>query len=165
MRASFWKWFCANAIEHNLYFISCDLWRFEVPDDIRDRCIDLLTSEDLTWPVAAGLARNKARVFVYGVSFFCIGRLESLRSEIIHAGLDCYILNAGAHGYDKYGPSHAFYKEDDIQVMKAIGIKVIDSVFTNVTYIERSWNIFAEAETPKQQVIYLRLGKDIKEKL
>lgn len=152
MRKEFWDWFCAHAEKYNLYFISCDLWRFEVPDSLQDRVIDLLTSEDLMWPIAAGIARNKGRVFTYGVSFFNIGRLESLRSEIIHSDLDLYILNAGAYGYDKYGPSHAFYNEDDLKVMQALGINTIEEPGS-------SWDEFARG-TQDTQVTYLRLGKD-----
>jgi len=166
MREKFWEWFCLNANEYNLYFICCDLWRFNIPDDIKHRVIDLITAEDLVWPVAAGIARNKAKVFIYGVSFFNIGRLESLRSEIVHSGLSCYILNAGKYGYDKYGPSHAFYEDDDIKIMKSLhkNIEILDEPSDEVLY--ESLNNFKGLELCcnitlcDQKIIYLRLGKD-----
>ena len=87
--------------------------------------MDLKTAEDSIWNIAAGISRNGGKVFVYSVGFFAIGRLENLRSEIIHANLPIFIFNAGAYGYDKYGPAHAFYNDDDIKVMRAVGINII----------------------------------------
>lgn len=160
MRKEFWEWFCENANKYNLYFIFNDLWRFEVPGDIQHRVLDLGTSEDLMWPVAAGIARNQGRVFTYGVSFFIIGRLESLRSEIIHNDLEVYILNAGAHGYDQYGPSHSFYNQDDLKVMQALDIETIDPETSDASYTPRmSWDLFATGNQISN-IIYLRLGSD-----
>lgn len=155
MRQEFWDWFCANANEHNLYFLFNDLWRFPVPDDIKDRVLDLKTCEDSIWNIAAGIARNNGKVIVYGVGFFAIGRLENLRSEIIHSNLSVFIFNAGEYGYDKYGYAHAFYKEDDLKVMSGVGFQIVPQN-NYKEYLES----FAYTATVIPQHYYLRSGAD-----
>lgn len=164
MRKKFWDWYCQYMVTSDkpIYFIHNDLWRLPIPSQISKYVIDLGTQEDNVWNVASGIMDSGYDVIVYGVGFFSIGRLESLRTEIVHSSRvgkyqNLVVLNAGAVGYDKYGPEHGFFESDDMSIMKTLGFRVCPETTKNDVFIGVLNNL---TTTNSGYRLYIRSGLD-----
>ncbi|MDL2279647.1 hypothetical protein LJC15_03160 [Desulfovibrio sp. OttesenSCG-928-G11] len=102
--------------------------------------------------VAAGLAAEGMRVFVYGIGPFCYARpYEQLRNNLAMTGLPvCLAANGGGYFYGCLGPSH--HALEDCAAMNAIGLKALVPAFAG----DIAPMLASHAALP----IYLRLGRE-----
>ncbi len=110
--------------------------------------------------VAAGLASEAKRVFVYSIANFPTFRcLEQIRNDICYHGLPVTIVSIGSgFSYGTLGYSH--YAIEDIAIMRCLpGLRIFSPVDPN-SVIE-SLNLILQESSPA----YIRLGKNGEENL
>ena len=105
--------------------------------------------------VAAGLAREGFKVFVYSIAPFCYARpFEQIRNDICFTNLPvCLVGNGGGYAYGHMGPTH--HALEDCAVMNALGVRVLTPAFN-----EDLSAMLSEVSSPT----YLRLGYDVRPK-
>ena len=142
----------------NYFFLTGDLGFMaleEVRDTFNERFINAGVSEQNMVGVAAGLAREGLKVFVYSIAPFCYARpFEQIRNDICFGKLPiCLVGNGGGYAYGHMGPTH--HAIEDCAAMNALGVRVLAPAFN--TDIPAMLNTL---ETPT----YLRLGQDARPK-
>jgi len=144
-------------LKNKIVFLHNDLWSFNSKD--LDFVEDLNVCENSIWSYAYGQYLSGKLPIVYGVSFFQIGRLETLRKFFGYNKAPILIFNAGSYGYDKYGWEHCIKDNEDISLMRELNFLTIDQ--NNIINIQQSIrNIFNEF-IKKKKNIYIKLQKDI----
>lgn len=108
---------------NNVIFMTADTDAFVIRDiqrDFPDRFIDIGVSEQAAIDVAAGLALNSKKVFVYAIASFITGRCyEHIRSVVCGMKLPVFIIGAGAGlSFSKDGPTH--HATHDIALMRTL---------------------------------------------
>lgn len=110
--------------DRNIYFISADLgakaldrFRAELPQQFLHAGI----CEQNMMDVAAGLAQNGKKVFVYAMGpFVTIRCLEQIKVALASMHLPCCIIGNGVgYSYNDAGPTH--YATEDVSCMRAMG--------------------------------------------
>ncbi len=107
----------------NVYLITSDLGyrAFEKFAQIfPDRFLNVGVSENNMIGIAAGMASNGKKVFVYSILPFVVFRsLEQVRNNILHNNLDVNIIGAGGgFSYNVQGISHN--TSEDISVLRSL---------------------------------------------
>ncbi len=110
--------------DKDLYFLCCDLGAMALDNfrkELPQQFIHCGISEQNTIDLAAGLALNKKKVFVYAMaSFTTIRCLEQIKVTLAAMNLPVTIIGVGVgYGYDDAGPTH--YPIDDITCMRSLG--------------------------------------------
>ena len=102
--------------------------------------------------VAAGLAKQGFKVFVYSIAPFLYARpFEQIRNNIIFNQLPvCLIGNGGGFAYGSMGPTH--HALEDCSVMSSLGLEIKIPIFDN--------DIVPIVQNIKSPT-YLRLGQQI----
>lgn len=147
----------ASGADH--FFLTGDLG-FMALENIRDvmqeRFVNCGVSEQNMISVAAGLAREKFRVFAYSIAPFCYARpFEQIRNDICLTQLPvCVVGNGGGYAYGHMGPTH--HALEDCAVMAAIGMRVLVPAFDEdlAVILRDRWT----------GPTYLRLGYDVRPK-
>ena len=115
----------ANA--DDTFFLTGDLG-FMALEDVREaygsRFINVGVSEQNMIGVAAGLARERLKVFAYSIAPFCYARpFEQIRNDLCLGGLPvCLVGNGGGYAYGHMGPTH--HALEDCGAMNALGVAV-----------------------------------------
>lgn len=155
MKKAFAEALAALAPDPKCWLLTGDLG-FNLLEDLRDimgpRFVNCGVAEQNMAGVAAGLAAEGMRVFVYGIGPFCYARpYEQLRNDLAMTGLPvCLAANGGGYFYGSLGPSH--HALEDCAAMNAIGLKALVPAFAgDITPM-----LAAHAALP----IYLRLGRE-----
>jgi transketolase len=101
----------------------------EVRDTLGERFINCGVAEQNMIGVAAGLAREGLRVFVYSIAPFCYARpFEQIRNDLAFTGLPvCLVGNGGGYAYGHMGPTH--HALEDCAVMAALGLRCLVPAF------------------------------------
>lgn len=105
--------------------------------------------------VAAGLAREGFKVFIYSIAPFCYARpFEQIRNDVCFANLPvCLVGNGGGYAYGYMGPTH--HALEDCAVMNALGVRVLAPAFDeDIAAMLMGWS----------SPTYLRLGYDVRPK-
>jgi len=111
---------------------------FAVTDEIKAKMPERMTNcgimEQGMVGIAAGMALSGMIPIVYSiVNFLCFRALEQIRNDVVLQGLNVKFIATGVNDYFEFlGPSHCC-GQDDIAIMKLIGIDVwnpyaIDSI-------------------------------------
>jgi len=112
------------------YLLVCDMG-FSVIDKLKEefpgRVINCGIMEQGTVGIAAGMSMSGLIPVVYSIVNFVVYRaLEQIRNDVVLQRLNVKIIGTGANDYFKFlGPSHCS-GQDDIALMKLIGMKVYD---------------------------------------
>ncbi len=120
--------------DKRLYFLVCDMG-FGVTDQLKkefpDRVLNCGIMEQGTVGIAAGMSMSGLVPIVYSIVNFLVYRaLEQMRNDVVLQGLNVKFISTGVNDYFKFlGPSHCC-ANDDIKLMKVIGMKVYDP-YTN----------------------------------
>lgn len=127
----------------------------EVRDAFGQRFINVGVAEQNMVGVAAGLAREGLKVFVYSIAPFCYARpFEQIRNDIVFANLSvCLVGNGGGYAYGYMGPTH--HALEDCAVMTALGMRVLVPAFD-----EDIPPMLRDLRGPT----YVRLGYDVRPK-
>ena len=138
-----------------IFFLTGDLGFMaleDVRDSLKDRFINCGVSEQNMVGVAAGLAKEGFRVFVYSIAPFCYARpYEQIRNDICSQKLPvCLVGNGGGYAYGYMGPSH--HALEDCAAMNALGVKVLAPAFDSDLI-----PMLSAIDGPS----YLRLGYDV----
>ena len=146
------------AKDSNCYFLTADLGFLAlegVRDAFGDRFINAGISEQNLIGVAAGLAKEGHKVFVYSIAPFIYARpYEQIRNDLCFSNLPvCLVGNGGGYAYGHMGPTH--HALEDCAAMAALGVKVLVPAFDS-DIPELIKNITTTT--------YLRLGYDEKPK-
>ena len=142
----------------NHIFITGDLG-FMALENVREsfgsRFINAGVAEQNMIGVAAGLAKDGYKVFVYSIAPFCYARpYEQIRNDICLAKLSvCLVGNGGGYAYGYMGPTH--HALEDCAAMNALGVKVLVPSFDEDIPL-----MLSTINNPT----YLRLGYDIRPK-
>lgn len=126
----------------------------EVRDALGERFINCGVAEQNMVGVAAGLAREGMRVFVYSIAPFCYARpFEQIRNDLAFTGLPvCLVGNGGGYGYGHMGPTH--HALEDCAVMSALGLRCLVPAFDT--------DIVPQLKAERSGPVYLRLGYEAK---
>lgn len=154
MRRSFAKAVISKFNNDGVFFLTGDLGFMaleEVNSVFGSRFINCGVAEQNMIGVAAGLAREGLKVFVYSIAPFCYARpFEQIRNDICLSNLPvCLVGNGGGYAYGYMGPTH--HALEDCAVMNALGVRVLVPAFD-----EDIPEIMSEFFSPT----YLRLGCD-----
>ena len=108
---------------HNVYLITSDLGYRAFEDFAKlfpKKFINVGVSENNMIGIAAGMAVNGKKVFVYSILPFVVFRsLEQIRNNILHNDLDVNIIGAGGgFSYNVQGISHN--TSEDISVLRSL---------------------------------------------
>ncbi len=109
--------------DKNIYFLTGDLG-YSVIDNFQkefpERCLNLGIAEQNMIGVAAGLALEGKKVFVYSIVPFVIMRcLEQIRTDVALQNLDVTIIGVGGgFAYATLGPTH--HAIEDIAMLRVI---------------------------------------------
>jgi len=124
----------------------------EVRDALGERFVNCGVAEQNMVGVAAGLAREGMRVFVYSIAPFCYARpFEQIRNDLALTGLPvCLVGNGGGYAYGYMGPTH--HALEDCAAMCALGVHVLVPAFDE--------DILPLMRAPRKGPSYLRLGYD-----
>ena len=120
------------AEDESVFFLTGDLG-FMALEGVRERMgsrfINTGVAEQNMIGVAAGLAREGLRVFVYSIAPFCYARpFEQIRNDVCMPELPvCLIGNGGGYGYGYMGPTH--HALEDCAAMAALGLRVLVPAF------------------------------------
>lgn len=158
MRNAFAAAVISHAHEQDRFFLTGDLG-FMALEGVRTafgkRFINVGVAEQNMIGVAAGLAREGLKVFVYSIAPFCYARpFEQIRNDICLGNLPvCLVGNGGGYAYGHMGPTH--HALEDCAVMAAIGVRVLVPAFD-----EDIPAILDSLSSPS----YLRLGYDVRPK-
>ena len=158
MRKSFATSITELGKDPNYIFITGDLGFMaleSVKESFGTRFINAGVAEQNMIGVAAGLAKDGFKVFVYSIAPFCYARpFEQIRNDICLAKLPvCLVGNGGGYAYGYMGPTH--HALEDCAAMNALGVKVLVPSFDED--IPSMLNTINAAT-------YLRLGYDVRPK-
>lgn len=108
---------------HNVYLITSDLGYRAFEEFAKlfpKKFINVGVSENNMIGIAAGMAANGKKVFVYSILPFVVFRsLEQIRNNILHNDLDVNIIGAGGgFSYNVQGISHN--TSEDISVLRSL---------------------------------------------
>jgi len=146
-----------DILKDKICFLHNDLWSFESKD--LSFVKDLNTCENSIWSYAYGQYLSEILPIIYGVSFFQIGRLETLRKLFGYNKAPILIFNAGSYGYNKYGWEHSIKDNEDIVLMRELNFVTIDQ--NNIINIQQSIENIFDEYLNKRKNIYIKLRKDI----
>ena len=106
--------------------------------------------------VAAGLAREELKVFVYSIAPFCYAQpFEQIRNDLCLTDLPVRLVgNGGGYAYGHMGPTH--HALEDCAAMNALGVRVLVPAFDE----DLPAMLAADWTSPT----YLRLGYDVRPK-
>ena len=158
MRNAFAKTVIEKCNRDDCIFLTGDLG-FMALEEVRSafgsRFVNTGVAEQNMVGVAAGLARDGFKVFVYSIAPFCYARpFEQIRNDICIAKLPvCLVGNGGGYAYGHMGPTH--HALEDCAAMNALGVKVIAPAFD-----EDLSTVMGAFSAPT----YLRLGYDVRPK-
>jgi transketolase len=126
----------------------------EVRDVLGERFVNCGVAEQNMIGVAAGLAREGVRVFVYSIAPFCYARpFEQIRNDLAFTGLPvCLVGNGGGYAYGHMGPTH--HALEDCAVMTALGLCCLIPAFDT--------DIVPQLKAERDGPVYLRLGYEVK---
>lgn len=116
--------------DERYYLLVCDMG-FGVIDQLKKefsaRIVNCGIMEQATVGIAAGMSMAGYIPIVYSIVNFLIFRsLEQIRNDVILQDLNVKFIGTGANDYFKFlGPSHCC-GNDDVKIMKLIGLKVYD---------------------------------------
>nr|VFK08007.1 MAG: transketolase [Candidatus Kentron sp. LPFa]VFK25774.1 MAG: transketolase [Candidatus Kentron sp. LPFa] len=156
MRRSFAQAVVSKHNQNDCFFLTGDLG-FMALENVKascgDRFINAGVAEQNMVGVAAGLAREGYKVFVYSIAPFCYARpFEQIRNDICLANLPvCLVGNGGGYAYGTMGPTH--HALEDCAVMNSLGIRVLVPAFD-----EDIPEMISHISKPT----YLRLGYDVR---
>lgn len=158
MRNAFATTIISQCNKDDYFFLTGDLGFMaleEVKAAFGSRFINAGVAEQNMIGVAAGLAREGFKVFVYSIAPFCYARpFEQIRNDICLANLPvCLVGNGGGYAYGYMGPTH--HALEDCAVMTALGVRVLAPAFD-----EDISTMLSELSSPT----YLRLGYDVRPK-
>lgn len=124
----------------------------ELRDSLGEKFINCGVSEQNMIGVAAGLAKEGFKVFVYSIAPFLYARpFEQIRNNIVFNRLPvCLIGNGGGFAYGSMGPTH--HALEDCSVMSSLGLEIKTPIFDN--------DIVPIIENIKSPT-YLRLGQQV----
>lgn len=154
MRNAFASAVMALGRREDCFFITGDLG-FMALEGVRDafgsRFLNAGVAEQNMVGVAAGLAREGFKVFVYSIAPFCYARpFEQIRNDICLTQVPvCLVGNGGGYAYGSQGPTH--HALEDCAAMNALGLRVLVPAFD-----EDLVPLLAHIPAPT----YLRLGRD-----
>ena len=149
--------------DKSIYFLSADLGA-KALDDLRERFPDNFLhcgiSEQAMLDVAAGLALEKNKVFVYAMSpFLSMRPLEQVKCGAGVMNLPICLISVGIGlGYADSGPTH--YSTEDFACFRAI---VGSSIYTPADAL--SAKLIAKEMLEKPKFSYIRLDRDILPKI
>ncbi len=154
MRNAFAAAVTAHHNREDCFFLTGDLG-FMALEDIKtafgNRFINTGIAEQNMIGVAAGLARENMKVFVYSIAPFCYARpFEQIRNDICLSDLSvCLVGNGGGYAYGQMGPTH--HALEDCAAMNALGVQVLVPAFdADIASVIRGFS----------SPTYLRLGFD-----
>lgn len=154
MRQAFVKAVLEKCNSEEWWFLTGDLG-FMALEQIQaafgNRFINAGVAEQNMVGVAAGLARESLRVFVYSIAPFCYARpFEQIRNDVCLGTLPvCLVGNGGGYAYGHMGPTH--HALEDCAAMNALGVRVLVPAFDDDLDA-----LIAPLDAPT----YLRLGYD-----
>jgi transketolase len=158
MRNVFAATVIAQCNNDDCFFLTGDLG-FMALEGVRssfgNRFINTGVAEQNMIGVAAGLAREGMKVFVYSIAPFCYARpFEQIRNDICLSNLPvCLIGNGGGYAYGHMGPTH--HALEDCAAMNALGVRVLVPAFDeDIPAMLSKWS----------SPTYLRLGYDVRPK-
>ncbi|GHS95551.1 hypothetical protein AGMMS50276_11630 [Synergistales bacterium] len=156
MRKVFAQEIIAYARRENCFFLTGDLGFMaleEVRDALGERFLNCGVAEQNMVGVAAGIAREGFRVFVYSIAPFCYARpFEQIRNDVCFSRLPvCLVGNGGGYAYGHMGPTH--HALEDCAAMLALGLDVFAPAFDSDMA-----PLLAKLDGPA----YLRLGYDVR---
>lgn len=155
MRDAFATTVVSQFNRENYFFLTGDLG-FMALEDVKaafgSRFVNAGVAEQNMVGVAAGLARDGFKVFVYSIAPFCYARpFEQIRNDICFSNLPvCLVGNGGGYAYGHMGPTH--HALEDCAAMNALGVRVLVPAFD-----EDISAMLVELTSPT----YLRLGYDV----
>jgi transketolase len=155
MRDAFATTIIAQLNKDDCFFLTGDLGFMaleEVKAAFGPRFINAGVAEQNMIGVAAGIAREGFKVFVYSIAPFCYARpFEQIRNDVCFANLPiCLVGNGGGYAYGHMGPTH--HALEDCAVMNALGVHVLAPAFDED--ISAMLAVFSKPT-------YLRLGYDV----
>lgn len=154
MRKAFARAILNHWNTEDCFFLTGDLG-FMALEEVRSafgaRFVNAGVSEQNMIGVAAGLAREGYRVFVYSIAPFSYARpFEQIRNDLCFSSLPvCIVGNGGGYAYGNMGPTH--HALEDCAALTALGVKVLVPAFD-----EDVASLMATTSGPA----YLRLGFD-----
>ncbi len=156
MRNAFSTAVVAHCNHEDCFFLTGDLGFMaleEVKAAFGTRFVNTGVAEQNMVGVAAGLAREGFRVFVYSIAPFCYARpFEQIRNDVCLANLPvCLVGNGGGYAYGYMGPTH--HALEDCAAMAALGVRVLAPAFD-----EDLPSLLSDLQSPT----YLRLGYDVR---
>jgi transketolase len=156
MRNAFATTAVSKLNREDCFFLTGDLGFMaleEVKAAFGSRFVNAGVAEQNMVGVAAGLARDGFKVFVYSIAPFCYARpFEQIRNDVCLADLPvCLVGNGGGYAYGHMGPTH--HALEDCAVMNALGVRVLVPAFD-----EDISAMLSELTSPT----YLRLGYDVR---
>lgn len=116
--------------DNSLYLLVGDMG-FAVTDKLKEEFPDRVINCGIMEPglvgIAAGMALSGLKPIVYTIVNFLVFRaLEQVRNDVVLQNLNVKFVGTGANDHFKFlGPSHCC-GQDDIALMKLIGLKVFD---------------------------------------
>lgn len=116
--------------DKRIHLLVCDMG-FGVTDVFRDefpdRILNVGMMEQATVGIAAGMAMTGLRPVVYSiVNFIAFRALEQIRNDVVLQDLNVKFIATGVNNYFSFlGKSHCC-GQDDIKIMRLIGMKVFD---------------------------------------
>jgi len=158
MRNAFATTILSQCNKDDCFFLTGDLG-FMALEEVRAafgrRFINAGVAEQNMVGVAAGLAREGFKVFVYSIAPFCYARpFEQIRNDVCLARLPvCMVGNGGGYAYGSMGPTH--HALEDCAAMSALGVRVLVPAFDDDLP-----SMLTELSSPT----YLRLGYDVRPK-
>jgi len=125
-----------------------------VREALGERFVNCGVAEQNMVGVAAGLAREGLRVFVYSIAPFLYARpFEQIRNDLCFTALPvCLVGNGGGYAYGHMGPSH--HALEDCAAMCALGVRVLAPAFDE--------DIAPILQVRQNGPSYLRLGYEVR---
>lgn len=120
---------------------------------LKDRFINAGIAEQNMINVAAGMAEEGFKVYVYSIApFLYLRAYEQIKLNIASKNLPITLLsNGGGYGYGVMGPTH--HAINDIALMTSV-----EHIQTYVPTCTYDTNILAELSVQKNEAQYIRLG-------
>jgi len=142
--------------QEECFFLTGDLGFMaleELAASFGQRFVNAGVAEQNMVSVAAGLARENFKVFVYSIAPFSYARpYEQIRNDICLPMLPvCLVGNGGGYAYGHMGPTH--HALEDCAAMNALGVRVLVPAFDDDIP-----SMLANFSSPT----YLRLGYDVR---
>lgn len=113
------------------YYLLVGDMGFGAIDSIRDqfplRVFNCGVMEQGTVGIASGMAiAGLIPIFYSIVNFICFRAIEQVRNDVVLQGLNVKFIGTGAEDYFKFlGPSHTCGNQD-VQIMKMVGVDVFN---------------------------------------